>query len=203
LFFDDFTRNDDVALGNGWQEKTPDAFSLSAGRAKAAQSTLWHDQLCYQLTAVSDLVVSAEIAFKPVAGAIPILFTRAQQKTIKTNKTVDAYTLTLWANETTHELWIGRHRGAAMGFGLPAILKKATVEPYAANAAYRASLAVEGTDPVKLSALLEKRVFGQWVKQVQLDVSDAAAENIGTAGSFGFAGGASDTFDNFRVDAIP
>ena len=73
-------------------------------------------------------------------------------------------------------------------------------EAVQANATYRLRLRATGTNPVQLSAWVERYASGSWRVIGQSTYADSSSSRIATAGVVGFAGDteSSYAFDNFR-----
>jgi len=200
-FTDAFTRADGANIGNGWIEKTPNTFSLAANEVtKPSAGFDYRDNLVYRPAAenVLDVDASVEIRFTGAPG-YPQLFVRGQTGTIANAGTMDAYLL--YINSSNTQAVLARQRGT--GFDSP--LSTFTLAP-ALNTTdrFRMRLSATGTNPVALSAFVERWNGTAWQIIGQATASDTNAQRISTAGTVGFGGYTETTyrFDNFSRTAV-
>jgi len=153
-FFDDFDRVDDTAIGFGWIEKSEPAFSLSGGQAaKQVVATFYRNNLVYR-PASEDVVnaeASVEFQLTSLPTGYPQIFVRAQSDTIDVHQTMDAYIL--FVNNSATQAVLGRQLGRVYTTELAYI----TISPgLNATDTYRLRLSAMGTDPVELTAYVER-----------------------------------------------
>lgn len=200
-YFDDFARPDGPELGSNWIEKNPAAFGIAGGlAAKGAVSTGYRDNIAYR-PSVEDLLdaeASVEMRVLNTAVGYPQVFVRVQGNTAATSNSLDAYIL--YVNNSTTSAVLGRQRGSAFVTTLADIFLST---PLNTTDRYRLRLRATGTNPVNLSAWIERDNAGDWQVIGEASVADAAATRISTPGAVGFGGyvESSYTFDNFnRLD---
>lgn len=200
-FVDDFDRADAPDLGNGWIEKNPAAFSVSAAQAaKLGVGTGYRDNIAYR-PAVEDLLdVEASVELRLLANppGYPQILVRVQSATVAAANVLDGYIL--YVSNNAGQAVLGRQTGNSF----VATLATIGINP-ALNTAdtFRLRLRAEGTNPVDLEAYVERLNGGSWDVIGQAFFSDFAANRIGTAGTVGFGGyvESSYRYDNFgRVD---
>ena len=201
-FVDAFNRAASAALGNSWIEKTATAFELLNNEAaRTATGFDYRDNLVYRPSAEDALDVEAavEVRFTTVPPGYPQVFVRGQSNTIAGGATLDAYLL--YINNSNTQAILARQRGT--NFDEP--LATLTLNP-ALNATdrYRLRLQATGTNPVQLSAFVERLNGGAWQIIGQAAAGDSAANRISTAGTVGFGGYTelSPRFDNFARTAL-
>ncbi len=198
---DNFERADGAAIGGGWIEKNPGAFSLSAGRAtKLTVGTGYRDNLVYRpaVEDVRDVEAAVELQLSSATPGYPQLAVRVQSATVANADTFDGYLL--YAPNSTTELILGRQNGTAF---VTALATVALSEPLNTTDRYRLRLAARGTNPVQVDAFMERLDGAIWTTIGQASVTDSAPDRIATAGSVAFGGyvESSYSYDNFvRVD---
>lgn len=198
---DDFNRADSAALGNGWIEKNPNAFSIQGNRVvKNAVSTGYRDNVVYRPAAEDSLDVEAAIEFRltGMPAGYAQVFTRLQASTVSTSDRLDGYMVYL--DDSTTRAILGRQTGSDFVTTLATI----TISP-ALNTTdlYRLRLRTTGTSPVNLEAYVERQSGAGWEVIGQAMATDSAENRIATAGAVGFGGYVESTYvmDNFtRVD---
>ena len=200
-YFDDFARPNGAALGDGWIEKAPGAFSIASGAAaKNAVGTGYRDNIAYR-PAVEDLLdaeASVELQLLNASVGYPQVFVRVQGNTAAQNDVLDAYILYVANNAST--VILGRQRGNQFVTTL-ATINLAT--PLNTTNRFRLRLRAVGTTPVNVDAWIERQNGAAWDVIGQASVADAAANRITTPGAVGFGGfiESSYVYDNFnRVD---
>ncbi len=203
-FFDDFARPDAEALGIGWIEKQPGAFSLAGqGAVKNTVSTGYRDNIVYRPSEEDVLDVEASVEFSLVDANVgyPQLWARVQSDTVADDNTVDGYILYV-SNSTTRAI-LGRQTGSAFVQSL-ATLDFST--PLNTSDQFRLRLRAVGTNSVTLDAYVERLGPSGWEIIGQASASDGSVDRIDTAGSVGFGGyvESSYVFDNFtRLYQLP
>src|SRR5690606_28380620 len=113
FFADDFQRDASPSLGNGWMEKTDEAWELADRRAlKLGSGRTYRDNVCYR-PEIAELDV--DIAEEFVAVAIPTRSTsihaRIQKSTVGVPQTLDSYCLFILNDEVAV---IGRQSGTTV-----------------------------------------------------------------------------------------
>jgi len=196
--FDDFTRPDNAALGNGWIEKSPGAFTLISGEVqKQSVSDGYLDNVVYR-PAVEDLLdaeSSIEINLTSNSPGFPQVLVRVQSSTIATPYTLDAYML--YINGNTTQAILGRNRNGQFVTTLTTINLTTALNT---TDTFRMRIRATGTLPVTLEAFVERFNGSTWDIIGQGTASDSSAERIDTAGSVGFSGYVENVYryDNFR-----
>ena len=141
---------------------------------------------------------------RPTAAPVgyPMLFVRLQSATVAANGAFDGYVL--YMNNSATQATISRQRNYSAwdtplaSFGL--------TQPVQTGGVYRMRLQSIGTNPVRLTAAVERLNSGTWENIGQATFDDASADRIGTAGVVGFGGDLEQayTFDSFRlIDFAP
>jgi hypothetical protein len=204
-FSDDFDRTPSPNVGNNWTEKTPaawDIFNNSLRRLDTSQS--YEDNVCYR-PAAEDLLnveVSVEIKLSSIPPGRPILFVRGQRNTIATPATLDAYFLYLSLAANPRAILVRQRTGSPASTNLPddfALPNLNTTDTF------RMRLRVQGTNPVVLTAWVERLQGIQWVGVGTATVNDSDPERITGAGTMGVSGNEPNpayVFDNFHAIEI-
>jgi hypothetical protein len=202
-FVDEFTRPDSDLLGNGWIEKTANAFMLQGGRAqKQANTGDYRDNIVYRPSAENALNVEASMTMRLTSNqpGYPQLFVRAQTSTIAAPLTMDAYML--YVDDSTSLAVLGRQRGSTFVTTLAYI----PLAPSLNTAdTFRLRLSANGTTSVQLQAYIERFNGVAWQIIGQASFTDTAADRISTAGSVGFGGYFENvySFDSFTRSVLP
>lgn len=201
-FVDTFNRANNAALGNGWIEKTPAAFELLSNEAaRTATGFDYRDNLVYRPAAedVLDVEAAAEIRFLTVPPGYPQIFVRAQGGTIGATGTLDAYLL--YINNSNTQAILARQRGTNYDEPLATIALSPALNT---TDRYRLRLRATGTNPVALSAFIERQNGAAWQIIGQATASDSAANRISATGTVGIGGYTelSPRFDNFARTAL-
>jgi hypothetical protein len=202
LFFDDFSRADAAALGNGWLEKSPSAFSLEAGRArKLSFYAGYRDNVAYR-PAVEDSLnseVSAEMRLLDVNVGYPQIFARLQSSSVAQSDRLDGYML--YFNASPSQVILGRQVGNAFVTSLATITLSS---PLNTTDTFRMRLRVTGTTSVSLQGIIERLQQGAWVVVGQATATDTSAQRISSPGAAAIGGYIEGTyaFDNFSVTAL-
>lgn len=194
---DNFARADSAAIGNGWIEKTPAAFSIQGGAvAKVAAGNGYLDNLVYRPSSEDVLDVEASVEMRLLSGSpgYPNVHVRIQSSTIAVPSWLNSYIL--YIDGSTAGAVLGRQTGS----GFVTTLADVPIAP-AMNTTdtYRLRLRATGTSPVQLSAFVERLSGTAWQVIGQATVNDSAPDRIMTAGSVGFSGYLETAyrFDNF------
>jgi hypothetical protein len=197
-FLDDFTRADSSSLGNGWIEKSPNAFSLVGGMAaKLAVGTGYRDNIAYRPASenVLDGEASVEVQFTSTNVGYAQVLTRVQTGTVASGDVLDGYIL--YVNNSTGQAILGRQRGSAFVVSLATVGFSETLNT---SARYRMRIGAYGTTSVQVSGFVERWNGTAWVVIGSATVTDTSAQRLSTAGSAGFGGyvEAAYRYDNFR-----
>ncbi len=197
---DDFERADSANMGGGWIEKTAGAFSLASGRAlkNATPAGDYRNNLVYRPAGEASLNTEAAMELRPTATPVgyPMLFVRLQPATVANDGEFDGYVLYMNNNATQATLSRQRNYSAwdtpLASFGL--------TQPVQTGGVYRMRLQAVGTQPVRLTATIERFNAGTWENIGQTTFDDSSGDRIGTAGVVGFGGDIENayTFDAFR-----
>lgn len=199
-FFDDFNRPDSGILGNGWQEKNPNAFYIvnnAASKQGTTTSMGYRNNIAYR--PASESVLDSEVAMEFVLDTLPPgfpqIFNRVQTDTVQITNVLDGYIFYIDNNATRAVL--GRQRGNSF---LTTLDTLALSSPLQAGQRYRLRLRAQGTNPVQLYAAVESFDGVSWNVIGQTTVPDSAPNRIQTAGSSGFSGFVESNydFDNFE-----
>lgn len=202
LFFDDFSRSDNAALGNGWTEKSAAAFSLETGRArKLAFYAGYRDNVAFRPAAEDTLnsEVSAELRLLDVNVGYPQIFARLQSASVLQSDRLDGYIL--YFNASPSQVILGRQVGNAFVTTLATITLST---PLNTTDTFRMRLRVTGTTSVQLQGVVERLQQGVWTVVGQAIATDTSAQRIATPGAAGLGGFIEGTyaFDNFAVTAV-
>jgi hypothetical protein len=200
-YIDTFSVSDGEVLGGGWIEKSPGSFAIVGGEViKQAVSSGYRDNLVYRPASEDLLDVEASVELRVLSNppGYPQIMVRVQSATVGTANVLDGYLL--YINNGTGQAVLSRQTGSASETTL-ATMPIGTLDP---AQRYRLRLRAIGTDPVVLTAWVERLTGSAWEVVAQVDVTDSTAARIATGGSVGFGGyieGSSYVFDNFiRVD---
>lgn len=197
---DTFQRTDGDAIGNGWLEKTPAAFSLVSGRAQklATPGGDYRNNVVYRPAGENALNVEASMEFRITNAStigFPAVMTRVQTDTVNAASSLDAYLMYL--NDSPTGAVLARQRGNGYDTTLGYLNLS---QPLNTVDTYRLRLRTTGTETVVLSAFVERLDGGNWVILGQMAVNDTSVQRISTPGSVGFGGYVENSywFDNFR-----
>lgn len=178
-FEDDFERRDSSVVGNGWVEKTPDAFALvDGGLRHTAGMTSYPDNLVYRpeeewLDAEGVLSLTFDMVDP---WGFPQFTLRAQLEDIDVAGSLTGYLLFV---ETEGVLMITRQ--LAGQFTLEEIVD--LTGPIVVGVPYRMRMRVSGTDPVQVDGYLEEFGPAGWVVHTEAHLTDASAMRITTPGT--------------------
>lgn len=198
-FLDTFTRADSASLGNGWIEKTPQAFDLVSGEAaKFAVSSSYRNNLVYRPASEELLDSEVAVEFRLTSGSpgYPQLFTRVQSATAAESDRIDGYML--YVNDDVNEAVLGRQDG----YSFVTTLATMTMSPgLNTSDRYRMRIRATGTNPVQVDAFVDRWNGAGWDVIGQASASDSSGARISTPGVGGFSGyvESSYAYDNFSV----
>ena len=197
-FTDDFTRANSAVLGNGWIEKSANAFAINANAAqKLAVTSSYRDNIVYRPASedVRDAEVSVEFRLTSLPVGYPQLFTRIQSSSAAVANFLEGYIL--FMNDSPTQVILGRQLGSSFETTL-STLTLAT--PLNTTDLYRMRLSATGSDPVQLAAYIERSDAGSWQILGQTTIMDSSPERISQPGSTGFGGyiEGNYSFDNFQ-----
>lgn len=205
-FSDSFNRPDGADIGNGWIEKNTSAFSLQNGRVVKASSWGYRDIIAYRPAGESLLNVQAQTEFTDTtdnqwAPGSPQIWVRVRNDTVATGGSLDGYVL--FIDDSPDKAAIALENGSEQLSWMQDISLSSPVMP---GGTYRLTLSALGTNPVRLSADIEAQTGSGWQSIGSLDMTDASASRISTAGTVGFSGGTAGgryAYDNFAYQEIP
>lgn len=189
-FHDDFARPDLGDLGNGWTEKNPDAFRISAGAAVKAKTTKnYRDNIVYRPASEDRAEVEVSATFTvDDSFAFPQVFVRAQRATITTTDGYDAYIFFV-ADVTSATL--ARQRGATDEVFLTSVKWSSAV----ANGD-RLKLTLKVSGQALLEAKVQRLEDGGVTALGSGSFADGDPARIEGTGATGFAA----SFDTLMVD---
>lgn len=195
-YFDSFDRPDSASLGDGWIEKQPAGYTLTGGEViKEQVGTDYRDNVVYR-PAVEDILdaeASVELVMNSVANVgYPQLFVRIQSATAATANGLDGYIL--YMDNSTTRANLGRQLGTAFEQTLSTIFLSS---PLNTTDRFRLRMRATGTNPVVISAFVERLGPTGWEILGQTTFNDTSPNRIDTAGSVGFGG---HTESNYRYD---
>ena len=195
-FTDAFDRPNGAALGNGWVERDPNAFSLSAGRAlKNSSSGVGGDALVYRPATenATDVEITAELRLTAANPGYAQVFARLQTSGLGTTGPVVRYVLYL--NGSNGSAVLARQ----VSSGLTTLATFSLSPQLNTTDTFRLRLRTTGSSPVAIGAFIERSVSGSWQIIGQANVNDSSGSRITAAGSTGFGGyrEAGYSFDNF------
>ena len=196
FFFDAFDRPNSNNLGNGWVEKSPQAFDLAGGQAsKQATGTGYLDNVVYRPASedVLDVEASVELQVGTLPPGYPQLFTRLQSGTAGTPGSLDGYLL--YVDGGASEAVLARQNG----FNITTLASFGLTPNLNTTDTFRLRMRTTGTNPVVIDAFIERLDAANWITIGQTSVTDATPTRIDTAGSVGFGGfiEAAYNYDNF------
>jgi hypothetical protein len=125
----------------------------------------------------------------------PMVATRVQAATAAAAGTLDGYLL--YMNDSTNWATLSRQNGGNYDTPLASITMAQGLNT---TGTYRLRLRAIGTNPVRLTAYVERLNGASWEILGQTTYDDASGSRIATPGSVGFGGYIENTysFDNFR-----
>lgn len=200
-FLDDFNRSDDAGIGNGWIEKTPNAFGLAGEKIeRSGVGDGYLNNLVYRPSSeeLRDVEASFELSFVNSSSGGPQLLMRGQPSTIGTSNQYDAYVL--WFPGPATEAQLDRHRVTA---SLP-LVNISLAPAVTTGELYRLRLRAQGANPVQLDAFVERWDGSGWAVIGSGSHSDGDAERIDLPGTVGFAGNHTTSYliDNFHYQGL-
>ena len=201
-FIDDFNRPDSAGLGNGWQEKNPNAFSIANGTlSKLGVSTGYRDNIAFRPISEQslDMEVSTELTFGQSASGYAQLFARVQSASVLVPGYLDAYIM--YVNNSPNQLILGRQTGSSFVTALDVIN---LTESFVPGETYRLQLSATGTNPVVVTATVERLTSGGSVTIGQGSANDTSASRIASPGASGLGGYIESgySYDNFRSRSL-
>jgi len=207
-FFDDFNRPDAPVLGNGWVEKFPGAFQITAGEVvyETGANSLYYNNLFFRppIEGAADIEIAVDFDIVNFDdNNEPHIVVRAQPDTFILDNPYNAYILV--PRPSLNDLCIMRFIGAAAydDARCEAFVEKG--ELLEAGETYRLILRVEGGGPVNLVGRLEHRVNGMFEEILMVNWSDESPAAIVDSGTWGISGGTEGvtllnySFDNARA----
>ncbi len=200
-FVDTFSRPDGAAIGNGWIEKNPAAFSITGDEATRVGTSLvsYRDNLVYRPAGenVLDVEVSVQVRITSLPPRFPQIFVRARTATITAANSYDGYLLYVDGDTVADQVVLGRQLGNVF---VETLSQFTLSEPLTTAGRYRFVLRAQGTAPVMLAARVEKLAGTTWTTIGSTTADDTAAECIAEPGTVGFAGDefARYIYDDFR-----
>ncbi|MHA1290099.1 MAG: Ig-like domain-containing protein, partial [Candidatus Thorarchaeota archaeon] len=192
-------RPDSEEIGNGWIEKNPPGFSLSGNAVITNPDSLfWQDKdnIVYR-PATEELLnveASVEVRFFEDYPGYPQVHVRVQSDTVEIYGKLDSYLI--FVDGKNNEAILGRD---PYPYGVGKLATITIDPPLNTTDTFRLRLAAVGTDPVQLSAFVERFEGGDWQVIGQAMVNDDSPDRIDSAGSCGFGGWIGDNFqyDNY------
>ncbi|MDH4055272.1 MAG: hypothetical protein OEV58_07830 [Gammaproteobacteria bacterium] len=196
---DGFDRPNAADLGNGWIEKNPQTFQIATNSvSKQAVGTGYRDNVVYRPAAENLIDVEASIEFRLTSASpgYPQILTRIQTGSVAASNSLTGYIL--YINNSTSQAILGRQTSTNFVTALATI---ALTPSLTTSDTYRLRLRSTGTNPVQLSANIERRDGTTWTVIGQAVTSDSSTARISTAGSVGFSGyvESSYSYDNFAA----
>jgi len=196
--FDDFERADSGSLGNGWIEKTDNAFTIQGGEAaKQSVPTGYIDNIVYRPASEDLLDQEASIELNWLSGSIgyPQLFVRIQSATVAQAGNLDGYML--YVSDSNTQAVLGRQTGGTFVNTLATLNLSSALNTIDR---FRLRLRATGATPVQLLAWVERFDGSAWQIIGQATVNDAAANRISAPGAVGFGGYVENSYsyDNFQ-----
>jgi len=197
-FFDDFNRGDGEEIGNGWMQKNGGAFSLLGGAVmKRPVSSGYRDNVCYRPSSEDLLDVEASVEFRLVSlpPGYPQLYVRLQSDTVQEANILDGYVLYIYDDAAFGGL--ARQRGSDFVAVLSSINLLSALNT---TDTFRLRLRTVGTNPVELTAFIERSISAGWQVIGEATALDDSPDRITNTGSVGFGGYVEGNYlyDNFR-----
>lgn len=215
VFFDGFNRGPAADIGNGWIEKQPSFFELTAdGRLFAPTTPLeFHDAIVYRPFTEQQLDAEVGVEFvKRADGRFPQLHSRVQSATITQPDTLESYILYVESGIADGLSFAVQPPVYNVGECILLIVPFETLPQEGQR--YRMRLQVRGTYPVMLTGIMEWFDGDSWELFVSGTVTHDAnstdpgwycphpsvPQTISSAGSFGLAKWYNPTeyYDNFH-----
>jgi len=202
-FYDDFQRPDSDDPLNGWTEKAPGAFRILNGALeKQSVSSEYRDNVIYRPASEAALDGEASVEFVIDNGVpgYPQLVTRLQSNTVAQIDTLDGYMM--YANNNAGQFIVGRQTGNSFVTTLTTLDLPQALAP---GETYRMRMTTVGTDPVQISAYIERLTENGYEVLGQANAEDASGSRVDTAGSAGIGGYIENgyRYDNFRYRPLP
>ena len=196
VVIDDFNRTDGTAVGNGWIEKSPSAFSLLGGEAvKQAVGTGYLNNLVFRPSNedLQDVETAVEFRLSANPPGYAEIWNRVQSDTVLVSNWLEGYILFIRNNNSQARL--GRQNGNAFSLLSDIFL----TQPLNTSDRFRLRMSTVGTNPVVVTGLIERFNGVDWDVIGQATVNDNDPLQIVTPGSVGFSGNFESgyTFDNF------
>lgn len=222
-FFDGFNRGPSANIGNGWVEKTPDAFSINADGTVSAPNTFpldYHDAIVYRPTGEDLLNAETSIEFirQPNGERFAQLHSRIQRNTVQQFDTLHSYILYVEDYLPSPGALAFAIQPPTYNLGECVLQFIPLPSPLQTGTRYRLRFQVSGTYPVQLTGILERFNGASWDLFVSGSMNhDATTEDngyfcpyasvpapISTAGSVGFAKWetSSEAYDNFHYRTL-
>jgi hypothetical protein len=201
LFADDFDRADNEVLGNGWIEKTPNAFRIGGNRVTRTENGDWTTNQVSRPASEdrADIEVSIEFTLLDVTQPDwPQVYVRGEPSTFA------GYYIWLEGGPATYTTTIDIARkgpGEAWWTGLDS-----DTAPIATpGERYRLGISARGVNPVVVDGYYERWNGTAWDSVVTLHGEDSSPEAMAT-GTWGFDGHTGTTtgpyvYDNFTAFA--
>jgi hypothetical protein len=164
-FWDDFNRADNAAIGNGWTEKFPNAFSIQSNEVVHINTDPvdYHDAIVYRPLAEDRLDVEAAIEFRVLPGMnFPQVHARAQRATLTQTNTLDDYLFFVDGFEPAPGRAIIARQAPVAGQFECYMLAIPFPSALQASARYRLRFRATGTDPVTLQGTIERYNGAGW-----------------------------------------
>lgn len=197
-FMDTFDRASGSALGNGWIEKTPDAFGLFDDHViRTDPGSGYRDNLVYRPQSEAQLDIEVRMEFQFVSASIqnPGIFARADYDTIADPNTFIGYEAYVSDANTVR---LGQGTGTADSTVLKSI---DLTTPLVDGELYRLRMRVRDTVEVDVDVWVEHWVnAGSWTSLGATRFHDDTAARIDTPGAVGFNGSTGTEYflDNFE-----
>lgn len=214
VFFDGFNRGPAQDIGNGWIEKQPSFFELTAdGRLFAPTTPLeFHDAIVYRPFTESQLNAEVGVEFiKRADGRFPQLHSRIQSATITQPDTLESYILYVESGIADGLAFAVQPPVFNVGECILLIVPFETLPQEGER--YRIRFQVRGTYPVQLTGIMERYDGDSWELFVSGSITHDAntvdpgwycphpsvPQPVSSSGSFGLAKWFNPTeyYDNF------
>jgi hypothetical protein len=185
-FFDDFERPDGDDIGNGWWEKSTDAWELDSGRvARINTMSGYPDNLVLRPEEEKPRDVELMVTILPLMVSPlghPQIHVRVQPEDVDVSGSVTGYILYV---DNADLLQVTRQEAGVFAeeYGEP------LSAPLELQSIYRLRLRIEGQDPVMLDGYLEEQTAeGDWQIHTEIHWADASPTRIDGEGRLGFSG---------------
>jgi hypothetical protein len=200
VFFDDFERPDSLSLGNGWVEKSIDAWQLLDGRVQNESNEPGFSNAFIYQPDVDVFEVEASVEFRHADVSMndyPQVHGRLDPMATLPAGMVRSYGVFVDVLESNLEVIRSDPRG-----GGPMLAEQGFASPITDGTLYRVTIRITGTDEVLIEGMLERFEGDRWIDHATIAALDDSPDRIVDATAVGTSGNlniAYVSYDNFLV----